>query len=202
MIDAASELPEWEWKGTEGGRPVTHETPSTHPPAATVNAGKYSQTNPFDADFGAQARRGTDEHAAFAEIERIDPVAPKDDCERKILARDSTWREAFVLPADATVWRERSYEIFDAKRNEWETGQFDRVVFQVKDGVRSARIYDFKTNGLRGGESADAFERRMRETYASQMAAYRKAVSRLCRIDESNISTTLLLTATGTSVEV
>ena len=73
---------------------------------------------------------------------------------------------------------------------------------QDNAGVRTARIYDFKTNGLRGGEAADAFERRIGDHYAGQMAAYRKALSRLCRIDESNVSTTLLLTATGTSVEV
>lgn len=202
VTDAASEPPEWEWKGTDGGRSVIHETPSTHPPAATVNASKYSQANPFDANFGEEARRGTDEHAAFAEIERIDLDAPTDEREKTILKWGGAWREAFVLPADATVWRERSYEIFDEEKKEWETGQFDRVVFHVKDGARTARLYDFKTNRKRDEESADAFERRMRETYASQMDAYRKAVSRLCRIDESNVSTTLLLTATGTSVEV
>ena len=202
VTDAASEPPEWEWKGTDGGRSVIHETPSTHPPAATVNASKYSQANPFDANFGEEARRGTDEHAAFAEIERIDLDAPTDEREKTILKWGGAWREAFVLPADATIWRERSYEIFDEEKKEWETGQFDRVVFHVKDGARTARLYDFKTNRKRDEESADAFERRIGETYAGQMTTYRKAVSRLCRIDESNISTTLLLTATGTSVEV
>jgi ATP-dependent exoDNAse (exonuclease V) beta subunit len=200
--DAAAEPPEWEWKGTDGGTFIIHETPSTHPPAATGNAGKYRQSNPFGKSFGEGARRGTDEHAAFAEIERIDPAATKDDRERKILAWDGAWRKAFVLPADATVWRERSYELFDPAKNAWETGQFDRVVFQVKDGVRTAEIYDFKTNKRDGGESDGAYERRMREEYVPQMAAYRRAISRLCGIRPENVSSTLLLTVTGTAVKV
>lgn len=191
------------WKHVSPAEPVRRRSPSEETPVEKdAGTSFFNASSLFNADFGAQARHGTDEHAAFAEIERIDPSAPRDDREREILARDSTWREAFVLPAEATVWRERSYEIFDQKKKEWETGQFDRVVFHVKDGVRTADIYDFKTNRLRGSEAVEAFERRMRETYASQMAAYRSAISRLCGIQPENIASTLLLTATGTAVKV
>lgn len=200
--DAASEPPEWKWKGTDGGRSVIHETPSTHPPAATDNAGKYRPANPFGESFGEGARRGTEEHAAFAAIKWVDPDAPKDEREKTILKWGGAWREAFVKTPGATDWRERSYELFDKERGVWQTGTFDRVVFHVKDGVRTADIYDFKTNRLRGSEAVEAFERRMRETYASQMAAYRSAISRLCGIQPENISSTLLLTATGTAVKV
>ncbi|MBR0056536.1 MAG: hypothetical protein IJP66_04340, partial [Kiritimatiellae bacterium] len=116
-----------------------------------------------------------------------------------ILSWDDCWRRAFVLPSEATLWRERPYELFDQSKGEWETGQFDRVVFRP-DG--SAEIYDFKTNRIFDGEPAEVFGQRMRKTYSAQMNAYRRALSRLCAIDESRISTTLLLTATGTSVKI
>ena len=180
---------------------VSHVTPSSGD-AVSHSAYVRNATELFSADYGASARRGTDEHAAFAEIERIDPDAPKDDRERDILNRGGAWREAFVLPPGATVWRERSYEILDKAKNTWETGQFDRVVFRVEDGVRTADIYDFKTNRRYKTETAEAFESRMTTTYESQMAAYRDAISRLCGIKPEHISSTLLLADTGTSVKV
>jgi len=180
---------------------VSHVTPSSGD-AVSHSAYVRNAAELFSADYGASAQRGTDEHAAFAEIERIDPAAPKDDREREILARSGAWREAFVLPPGATVWRERSYEIFDNEKNAWETGQFDRVVFRVVDGNRTADIYDFKTNHRNNSESVEAFERRMGNTYESQMSAYRGAISRLCGIEPEHISSTLLLSASGTSVKV
>ena len=106
------------------------------------------------------------------------------------------------VPACAAVWRERSYEIFDQETNTWETGQFDRVVFRGEGENRKADIYDFKTNHRGGDESVEAFEHRMAQTYESQMAAYRSAISRLCGIKPERISSTLLLTATGTAVKM
>ena len=187
------------WNHAKGRNFVSHATPSTGGGASHATFARKA-TSLFKADFDDPTKHGTDEHAAFAEIERIDPDAPKDDRERKILGRGGAWREAFVLPVDATVWRERSYEIFDQETNTWETGQFDRVVFQVKNGVRTAEIYDFKTNKRNDVESVEAYERRMREAYVQQMAAYRSAISRLCGIGPEHISSTLLLTATGTAV--
>lgn len=203
------------WEPVRGAPPVRHRTPSTVEeaspsdgatpslPGRPASAGAIRASNPFGDNFGASARRGTEEHAAFAEIERIDPAAPsKDDREGRILEWNGAWRDAFVLPAGATVWRERSYELFDPEKNAWETGQFDRVVFQAKDGVRTAAIYDFKTNKRNGGESDGAYERRMRDHYADQMAAYRRALARLCGLRPENVSSTLLLTVTGTAVKV
>lgn len=189
------------WNHAMGRNFVSHATPSTGGEASHVAFARKA-TSLFKADFDDPTKHGTDEHAAFAEIERIDPEALKDDRERKILDRGGAWREAFVLPTNATVWRERSYEIFDKETNKWETGQFDRVVFQVKNGVRTADIYDFKTNKRNDGESVGAFERRMRETYVPQMAAYRRAIARLCDMQPEHISSTLLLTATDTAVPV
>lgn len=190
------------WEHRDGRDAVNHETPSANGHAqGKIYRAPISSLFDSDRPKDAAAKRGTDEHAAFAEIERIDPAAPKDNREKSILDWGGAWREAFVLPVDATVWREQGYEIFDKERDEWETGQFDRVVFRIEDGVRAAEIYDFKTNRRNGNESVEAFERRMRETYEAQMAAYRSAISRLCGIEPRRISSTLLLTATGTAVK-
>ena len=197
--DVVKETPRW--IHDKGRNFVSHATPSTGSGASHAAFARKA-THLFDAKFDDPTKHGTDEHTAFAEIERIIPAAPKDDRERKILDWGGAWCEAFVLPADVPVWRERSYELFDKDKNEWETGQFDRVVFQVKDGVRTAEIYDFKTNKRSDGESVEAYERRMRDHYAGQMAAYRSAISRLCGIEPESISSTLLLTVTGTTVKV
>lgn len=194
------------WELPPGAPPVRHRTPSadgeTAPPAdggaggGPADAGAVRAPNPFGDDFGAAARRGTEEHAALSAIEWIDPAAPADGRQRAIL--DSAWRDAFLETPGATVWRERNYEFFDPAKNVWETGQFDRVVFRAGG---TAEIYDFKTTGKKGRTDA-GFEAEMRERHAGQMAAYRRALSRLCGIPESRISTTLLLAATGSSVTV
>ena len=198
--DAASEPPEWEWKGTDGGRFIIHETPSTHPPAATGNVGKYRQSNPFGKSFGEGARRGTEEHAEYAKIRWIDPDAPETDREKEILAAPG-WREAFIKTPGAVLWRERSYELFDKERSVWQTGTFDRVVFRGDGGARNATIYDFKTNENKC-KTIGEFEELMLDTYRGQMDHYRSALSRLCGIEEKSIRTILLLKDTMTSVEV
>ena len=102
------------------------------------------------------------------------------------------FRAAFVKPSEnATVWRERPYELFLEGR--WESGQFDRVVFDGEGGDRKAVIYDFKTNAVRRGESDEEFAVRMRRTYSNQMASYRRALSALTGIDQGNVETVLLV---------
>ena len=144
----------------------------------------------FGEGFGKAAQRGTEAHARYANIEWLDPAAANSEFER-----------ALTRPEGATaLWRERSYELFAGGR--WETGQFDRVVFAVKDGERTATIYDFKTNAIHSGEPDARFEDRMRERYAGQMAAYRRALSLLTGIRAEKIGTVLLLEATGTALPV
>jgi ATP-dependent exoDNAse (exonuclease V) beta subunit len=144
----------------------------------------------FSEDFGKAARRGTEAHAGYERIEWIDSAAAENDFDR-----------ALVKPeGEVTLWRERAYEIFTGGR--WESGQFDRVVFTLKDGRRSAVIYDFKTNALRGGESADDFAGRMRRRYAGQMSAYRQALSALTGMAPEDIRTVLLLECTKTALSV
>ena len=61
---------------------------------------------------------------------------------------------------------------------------------------RRAKICDYKTNAVRNGESLDAFEARMRETYRGQMLAYRAALASLADIPPSRIELKLLLVST------
>ena len=81
------------------------------------------------------------------------------------------------------LWRERAFEIF--ADGVWTSGQFDRVVFCGDSAV----IQDYKT-----GRNVNP------EHYRGQLAAYRKALSRLTGLPESSIRCELLLTETKTVV--
>ena len=147
----------------------------------------------------AALRRGTDVHAQLEAIGWVDPAAPKDELERQILANG--WTGAFVKGNDAAaLWRERSYERLVG--SEWESGQFDRVVFRGEGAARRAVVYDFKTNRPARGESADAFAARMREAYLGQMTAYRAAVASLAGLPLERVGAELLLVETGAAVLV
>ena len=144
----------------------------------------------FADDFGLAARRGTEAHAAFEKIEWLEEGEVKTDLERE-LTRPT---------ADATVWRERSYELFvDGK---WESGQFDRVVFWCEGGERKAKICDYKTNARRAGETVVAFTARMCNTYRAQMLAYRAALSALTGLPPQAIQLKLLLVSTQTVAQI
>ncbi len=147
----------------------------------------------FGAGYGSSVKHGVEMHAAYQQIEWADAMTA---------ARlPEEFRIAFQKPTpDATVWRERSYELF--ADGCWETGQFDRVVFAGSEGGRSATIYDFKTNARESGESEAAFAARMRGLYSPQMSAYRQALHRLTKIPLERIESRLLLEATGQSVVI
>ena len=159
-------------------------------PSLALRSGMSAGDFFADVDWRRAAmKRGTEAHERLQAVEWVDPAAPKDDVEREILANG--WHDAFVKGDDVVaLWRERSYEILvDGK---WESGQFDRVVFRGEGGARRATVYDFKTNAMRPKESREEFERRMNETYAGQMAAYRAAVSRLAGIPGDRVDSKLL----------
>ncbi|MBQ6136509.1 MAG: PD-(D/E)XK nuclease family protein, partial [Kiritimatiellae bacterium] len=140
---------------------------------------------------------GTDVHARLEAVEWIDPAAPKDELERKIL--ENGWTDAFVKGADAAaLWRERGYELVVGR--EWQSGQLDRVVFRGEGAARTATVYDFKTNARRPKEDDESFAARMRTTYAGQMAAYRAAVASLTGIAPESVRAVLLLVSTGAAV--
>lgn len=194
--EPAAEIPPW--KHEPGQAPLERRSPSDSGPRAGEGPAA-SVSILFSGEFGAAAEKGTQAHAAYAAIGWIDPAAPADGTEGAIL--DSDWREAFVKTDEAIdLWRECPYEIVYG--GVWETGQFDRVVFLERDGVRRAVVYDFKTNAVRDGEAAEAFSARMRKTYAGQMRMYREAVARLAGLPPDCVGSKLLLAATMTVVEV
>ena len=63
--------------------------------------------------------------------------------------------------------------------------------------LRRATVYDFKTNRKLSAETDEDFAKRMRVTYASQMARYRNAVAALTGIPLARVETKLLLCETG-----
>ena len=144
----------------------------------------------FADDFGGAAKRGTEVHAQF---EKIGWLAEDQ-------ARTALERELVEPSDDATLWREKPYEIFNGAS--WESGRFDRVVFWSENGERKAKICDYKTNAVRPGESVAEFSARMREAYAGQMRAYRAALSSLTGIAHANIALKLLLVAVRGVVEI
>ena len=149
----------------------------------------------FSENAGEAAKKGVEIHGQYEAIEWVD--------ETELAALPPAFRVAFSKPSpEATVWREKSYEIYRKKgdNGEWETGQFDRVVFTGEGAEREAVIYDFKTNALRSGESTESFEQRMCETYASQMNAYRVALGALTGLPPERIRSVLLLQSTGSAV--
>ncbi|MBR3923241.1 MAG: hypothetical protein IKJ45_09010, partial [Kiritimatiellae bacterium] len=144
----------------------------------------------FADDYGAGAEYGKEMHAKYEKIEWIPEDEAKDPFDR-----------AFVKPDGfSELWRERSYEIF--ADGSWESGQFDRVVFTGEGADRKAVILDFKTNAMRQGEDVSAYEDRLRETYAPQMAAYRRSVHMLTGLPLADVSAKLLLTRTRSIVDV
>lgn len=141
--------------------------------------------------------KGTVIHESLSQIEWLDASPgvqpPQVEAEQVNLANDSELRRALVKPEGVIdLWRERSFEL--VLDNKWISGQFDRVVFFDKDGVKSAVIYDYKTNARGEDESIDEFKARLAETYASQMAKYRDAVHSLTGIPKDNIARILLAT--------
>lgn len=181
------------WTHEKARQAVERVSPSRGPHAPCGGAVRLSAADLFDADFGEAARRGLAAHAAYGAIEWADA-----ETAAKL---PGAFREAFVKPAaDAAVWRERGYELFDGVR--WETGRFDRVVFTGRGPTRAATVYDFKTNAKGAREDDAAFARRMGALYAAQMAAYREALGRLTGIPAERIAAKLLLEATGQAVTV
>ncbi len=152
----------------------------------------------FSARDDAARQRGTRLHEALSRIEWLDPDAgqpcaiPSDDLD---LASASPLRDALLRPPNAIeLWRECAFEL--VADGEWVSGTFDRVVFSDGPEGRRADIFDFKTNRRRVGESEEAFEQRLRDTYAGQMAGYRRALARLANLPEHAIFCSLLLTET------
>jgi len=182
------------WSHDKLAEPIERISPSSagHRDFAALG---FSASELFSENAGEAAKKGVEIHGQYEAIEWAD--------EQTLAALPPAFRVAFAKPSpDATVWREKSYEIYreGTGKGVWETGQFDRVVFTGDGAEREAVIYDFKTNVLRTGESVEAFEGRMCGIYAPQMSAYRAALGALTGLPASRIRSVLLLQSTGTAV--
>ena len=183
-MKVATPLPRIEstWPTCALTRAVMRSAPSGAPWGEGLKAGSLLATQRASA-----SSRGQCAHEKMAAIEWRTPENESDI--------PVGLRSVFERPSsDATVWRERGYELL--VKDHWETGQIDRVVFKGVGNQREATIYDFKTNRPRKDESSDDFEKRLVATYAGQMRAYRRAVHYLTGLAENRIQACLVLIAT------
>ena len=183
------------WCHDKPAEPVERVSPSSagHRDFAALG---LSASELFSENAGEAAKRGVEIHGQYEAIEWAD--------DQELANLPPAFHVAFAKPSPgATVWREKSYEIYRqaGDKGEWETGQFDRVVFTGEGAAREAVIYDFKTNAQKTDESAEAFEQRMCRTYAPQMNAYRAAIGALTGLPANRIRTVLLLQSTESAVE-
>ena len=183
------------WQHDKPAEPIERVSPSTSG-HRDFSALGLSASDLFSENAGEAAKKGVEIHGQYETIEWAD--------EKTLADLPQAFHVAFAKPSPkAKVWREKSYEIFrkGGDKGEWETGQFDRVVFTGDGAERKAVIYDFKTNAVKPGESTEAFERRMCRTYAPQMNAYRAALGTLTGLPANRIRSVLLLQSTGSAVE-
>ncbi len=91
------------------------------------------------------------------------------------------------------LWKERRFEV--VLDNQWITGAFDRVtIFQdTEERALRADIIDFKSDAIDGDENMS----QIAAGYRPQLALYRKALSRLLKLDPSRIKSRLLFTEPG-----
>jgi ATP-dependent exoDNAse (exonuclease V) beta subunit len=172
-------------------------------PSSAVGYGRAA-SELFSPRDDLALQRGTRLHAALSRIEWLDAANPQPAELSKAdldLTISSAFRDALVRPPDAIdLWRERSFE--SVTDNAWISGTFDRVVFFETQEGRQAEIYDFKSNRRRSDETEADFARRMTDTYADQMANYRRALAQLAGLLETAVRCVLLLTDTRQAVSV
>jgi ATP-dependent helicase/nuclease subunit A len=92
------------------------------------------------------------------------------------------------------VWRERAFEV--VLEGAWVTGVFDRAVVEYDTAglVRSAIVYDFKTDrGVGAAGAARAMAR-----HSGQLELYRRVLAALTGLPPGLVAAELILTETGT----
>ena len=103
-------------------------------------------------------------------------------------------RQALSKPeGNVDLWREKHFEIVLDDR--WVTGIFDRVtiVRGLDNRILGATVLDFKSDEI----TSEAELNNRAERYRSQLFIYGKALSRMLRIDPSQITLRLLFTCPG-----
>ncbi len=107
-------------------------------------------------------------------------------------------REALTKPdaPKADLWRERSFDV--VLGDAWFSGTFDRVVIErdARGLPLRATILDYKSNDVRD----EAAVREAAEHYRPQLDTYRRALSAMLGLPETQIRTRLIFTQPGLAV--
>ena len=117
---------------------------------------------------------------------------------RQVLAAEELRTALSRPPGNVELWREKHFEIVIG--DNWLTGIFDRVVItRGADGTpQNAVILDFKSNDI----SEEISLPEIAERYRSQLLLYGKALSKILRLDCSQIKLILLFTKPGRIYEL
>ena len=103
-------------------------------------------------------------------------------------------RQALSRPeGDVDLWREKHFEI--VLNDQWITGVFDRVTIErdLDNEIVKATVLDFKSDEVtNAAELNDRAER-----YRMQLSTYGEALSRMLRINPSQVTLRLLFTCPG-----
>lgn len=160
----------------------------------------------FESHDQVAVERGSAIHAILAKVDWCDGRGEADL--RALLEGEETprdWSEQVfaTISAEATrsifhrdgrdgieLWREKPFEY--AAGNQWVTGIFDRVIIERDSSgvVQSARVVDFKTDGVSTSDQLTAAVERHRP----QLRTYRAALMRMTGLGESQVEALLVFT--------
>ena len=161
-----------------------------------------TQSNDSQSFATDAIERGNQMHAAFAEIEWLNPTATESPLDletppeilktlQQCLKGDDLRTLLTAPPYPTKVWRERSFEV--TLNNQWFSGTFDRVHLHYEDGETLSRVelIDFKTDSLAYESEIPACLRR----HQQQIERYREALQQITGLPKEKVHASLYLTA-------
>ncbi|MEN8862171.1 MAG: UvrD-helicase domain-containing protein [Lentimonas sp.] len=165
------------------------------------DAGKTFELDEEATTFGSEV------HDAFEQVEWLNTDTLNLLKENSTEAND-TLRTCFKNPeitslftkaeTPTTVWNERAFSYVED--DQFYNGIFDRVVLHhdATDTTIRAEIIDYKTDRIHTGNTVEQASERHRP----QLEAYRKALSKIIRLDEASIALKLLFTDVPKIIEL
>lgn len=154
----------------------------------------------------ASSQYGTAVHACFEQLEWLDgsgaaELFAGDDSEAAEAVRTALKQpdiaSIFRRPNERTeTFNEQAIDYIDTldEKEVWVSGIIDRLVVEyAEDGKAAIRahIYDYKTNTMQKDDVV-AHDASLREEYAKQMDAYRKAVAKALQLGVDKVEATLV----------
>ncbi|MDP8218150.1 MAG: UvrD-helicase domain-containing protein [Candidatus Theseobacter exili] len=117
---------------------------------------------------------------------------------RKAVSSDEVKRILSKPDGKVDLWREKGFEI--VLENEWVSGVFDRVTILYDEQGRpfSAEILDFKSDMVSNNIAME----KIAEQYKQQLFLYRKALSKILKLETDSISLKLLFTGRSAVYEI